>query len=237
MRPRCSSGRRTTAACAACCRAFKFGWYVRFNTFVHDWSPSVHLDRYILEKYYGLHVARMLVACFHPDVGDTPFLDDVPPLTSEVESMMHEQRRRHLSVGILHARGSAGIAFRRSPALSECVRATGACLSMSSSTRERVPDDVRPLTAEVESMMHEQRRRHLSVGILHGRGSVGIAFRISPALSECVRAIGACPSISNSTGERGAVDYVPRWHTKGQTNFARPGLLHMLVRKRERGVP
>ena len=74
-------------------------------------SPRV--ARYILEKYYGVRVARMMVACFHPDVGEAPFIDEVPSLPTEVESMMLEQRQRHLTVGILSEPGHVGISLQR----------------------------------------------------------------------------------------------------------------------------
>ena len=60
-----------------------------------------------------MRVARMMVVCFHPDVGDAPFVDEVPALPSEVEAMMSEQRRRHLTVGNLLATSQIGTACQR----------------------------------------------------------------------------------------------------------------------------
>jgi hypothetical protein len=54
--------------------------------------------RYVLEKYYGVRVAEMYVVCFHPDVGESAFIDTVPSMPTEVEAMMQEQRSRHLNV-------------------------------------------------------------------------------------------------------------------------------------------
>ena len=54
--------------------------------------------RYILEKYYNVRVAGMYVVCFHPDVGESPFVDTVPFMPAEVEAMMQDQRHRHLNV-------------------------------------------------------------------------------------------------------------------------------------------
>ena len=75
-------------------------------------SSSPRVARYILEKYYGVRVARMMVARFHPDVGDSPFIDEVPSLTTEVESIMLEQRQRHLTVGILSEPRHVGISLQ-----------------------------------------------------------------------------------------------------------------------------
>ena len=55
----------------------------------------------------------MEVACFHTDVGDTPFIDEVPSLPTEVETMMLEQRQRHLTVGILSEPSHVGISLQR----------------------------------------------------------------------------------------------------------------------------
>ncbi len=50
--------------------------------------------RYILQKYYGHRVDGMFVVCTHPDNGSTAFVDTVPVMYDEVESMMEEQRQR-----------------------------------------------------------------------------------------------------------------------------------------------
>ena len=44
--------------------------------------------RYLLEKYYGFAVSRMLVVCCHPDRGRTPFIDEVPRMDVEVCRIM-----------------------------------------------------------------------------------------------------------------------------------------------------
>ena len=57
----------------------------------------LHL-KYLLEKYYNVNVSAMYVVCFHPDVGDKPFVDEVPVMTTEVEAMMEVQRKKHAGV-------------------------------------------------------------------------------------------------------------------------------------------
>jgi hypothetical protein len=50
--------------------------------------------RYILEKYYDKRVISMHVVCTHPDNVDAAFVDDVPDMSTEIESMMDIQRSR-----------------------------------------------------------------------------------------------------------------------------------------------
>ena len=52
--------------------------------------------RYLLQKYYGVSVSAMFVVCVHPDVGSSPFVDDVPIMPSETEALMCWQRARAL---------------------------------------------------------------------------------------------------------------------------------------------
>ena len=50
--------------------------------------------RYLLEKYYGHTVSRMLVVCTHPDNGEAAFVHDVPVLKAETDYLMWWQRQR-----------------------------------------------------------------------------------------------------------------------------------------------
>ena len=61
------------------------GWHYRLQ---------LNAYRYLLEKYYGKYVASMHVVCTHPDNVDDAFVDDVPALNREIESMMEIQRAR-----------------------------------------------------------------------------------------------------------------------------------------------
>ena len=66
---------------------------------IHDcqgWHYRLQLNayRFILEKYYGKRVLSMHVVCTHPDNLDEPFVDDVPVLKDEIETMMSIQRTR-----------------------------------------------------------------------------------------------------------------------------------------------
>lgn len=54
--------------------------------------------RFLIEKYYGRQVGRMVVVGTHPDNGSSPFLDEVPVLDAEVESLMAWQRSRAISL-------------------------------------------------------------------------------------------------------------------------------------------
>ena len=48
--------------------------------------------RYILEKYYGLTISRMVIVC-HPDNGSMPFIDEVPRMESATAAMMQTRRK------------------------------------------------------------------------------------------------------------------------------------------------
>ena len=61
---------------------------------VPGWHYRLQLNcyAYLIEKYYGYVVARMLVVCLHPDNGEQPFVDSVPRLDKEVDEIMSLQR-------------------------------------------------------------------------------------------------------------------------------------------------
>jgi hypothetical protein len=50
--------------------------------------------RFLLEKYYGVTISRMLVVCTHPDNGDEAFVHEVPVMKAETEYLMWWQRDR-----------------------------------------------------------------------------------------------------------------------------------------------
>ena len=50
--------------------------------------------KYILQKYYGARVAKMLVVCTHPENLEGPFVDPVPDMQNDVERLMEHQRLR-----------------------------------------------------------------------------------------------------------------------------------------------
>ena len=74
----------------------------KFNSAYHMRSPLCHLAdctgvhyrlqlnvyRHLLEKYYDVRVARMLVVCCHPEHYPTAFVDEVPRLEKETEDML-----------------------------------------------------------------------------------------------------------------------------------------------------
>ena len=78
------------------------------NIFQKMMHPLSHLDdcagshyllqlngyKYLLEKYYGLRIGRMLIVCTHPDNGDEPFVREVPAMSQETEALMIWQRAR-----------------------------------------------------------------------------------------------------------------------------------------------
>ena len=54
----------------------------------YHYRLQLNAYRYIIEKYYGFKVVKMLVVCTHPDRQLRPFVDDVPRLEGEIESIM-----------------------------------------------------------------------------------------------------------------------------------------------------
>ena len=58
------------------------------------WHYVLQLNIYafILERYYGLRVARLEVACFHPDNGDEPYYFEVPRLPEVTACMVAYQQ-------------------------------------------------------------------------------------------------------------------------------------------------
>ena len=50
--------------------------------------------RYIVQKYYGRRVSRMLIVCTHPDNGDEAFVHEVPLREKETAYLMWWQRDR-----------------------------------------------------------------------------------------------------------------------------------------------
>eukprot|EP00435_Cladocopium_sp_Y103_P017516 s1987_g4.t1 len=55
------------------------GWHYRLQ---------LNAYRYIIEKYYGLVVSKMLIVGAHPDRQLAPFIDDVPRMEGEIEEAM-----------------------------------------------------------------------------------------------------------------------------------------------------
>jgi hypothetical protein len=78
------------------------------NKFQSMFAPLQHLQdcagthyrlqlncyRYIIQKYYGMVVSRMLVVGAHSDNGDAAFVDEVPVMRAETEDLMNWQRAR-----------------------------------------------------------------------------------------------------------------------------------------------
>ena len=54
---------------------------------------QLNLYKYVLEKYYGFSVSRMLVVDIHPDSVSNPFIDDVPDMQAEVRSILATRKR------------------------------------------------------------------------------------------------------------------------------------------------
>jgi len=78
--------------------------------------------RYIIEKYYGHTVAKMLVVGTHPDRQLEPFVDDVPRLEQETEAVMHIWRMKAKDArgaGLEHAQLTVCSAVNAEPLL-EC---------------------------------------------------------------------------------------------------------------------
>ena len=60
---------------------------------------QLNLCKFLLEKYYGLQVVGMFVACFHPDNAIAgPFVDAVPAMTKEVDAMLRFHKHRLLEM-------------------------------------------------------------------------------------------------------------------------------------------
>ena len=55
---------------------------------------QVNCYRYLLEKYYGRVVSKMLIVAIHPQSGPDAFIDDVPVLEAETDALMQWQRDR-----------------------------------------------------------------------------------------------------------------------------------------------
>ena len=49
---------------------------------------QLNLYKYIVEKYYGFNVSRMHVVNIHPDAVEEPFVDEVPNMQAEIQSIM-----------------------------------------------------------------------------------------------------------------------------------------------------
>ena len=49
---------------------------------------QLNLYKYIVEKYYGFSVSRMLVVDIHPDAQQVPFVDEVPNMQADVKSIL-----------------------------------------------------------------------------------------------------------------------------------------------------
>ena len=87
------------------CKCLRDKFSCRYRTMS---APLDHLDdcsgehyrlqlncyRYLLEKYYGHKVSRMMVVCTHADNGDEAFVHEVPLLEAETNYLMWWQRRR-----------------------------------------------------------------------------------------------------------------------------------------------
>ena len=54
------------------------------------WKYRLQLNvyKYIIEKYYGFTVSRMFVVDIHPDAAEEPFVDLVPNMQAEVQSIL-----------------------------------------------------------------------------------------------------------------------------------------------------
>jgi ATP-dependent exoDNAse (exonuclease V) beta subunit len=65
---------------------------------ISGWHYRLQLNcyKFIIEKYYGMAVSKMLVVCTHPDNGPTAFVDHVPCLEKETALLMDWQRNRAL---------------------------------------------------------------------------------------------------------------------------------------------
>lgn len=80
---------------------------------LHDCSGTkyrlqLNCYMYLLEKYYGLRISRMVVVCVHPDCGSHPFVDEVPFMPVEVNNLMAWQRDRARSARASSASGDDG---------------------------------------------------------------------------------------------------------------------------------
>ena len=53
---------------------------------------QLNLYKYIIEKYYGFFVSRMLVVDIHPDAHEDPFVDEVPNMQMDVRQILRARQ-------------------------------------------------------------------------------------------------------------------------------------------------
>ena len=57
---------------------------------------QLNLYKYIVEKYYGFSVSRMLVVDIHPDAQKDPFVDEVPNMQADVKPILEARAQQLL---------------------------------------------------------------------------------------------------------------------------------------------
>ena len=80
---------------------------------------QLNLYKYILEKYYGFSVSRMLVVDIHPDSASNPFIDDVPDMQAEVRSILTTRKRNLQSASASDIQGGSSLNMSQGPTQEE----------------------------------------------------------------------------------------------------------------------
>ena len=73
------------------------------------YALQLNLYRFILEKYYGMRIHRLLLVCVHPDCGERPFVKEVDLMPSEASELMGMQRARAKRYEAMAPGGLAGL--------------------------------------------------------------------------------------------------------------------------------
>eukprot|EP00435_Cladocopium_sp_Y103_P008302 s3962_g2.t1 len=85
------------------------------------WKYRLQLNvyKYIIEKYYGLHVSKMFVVDIHPDSEQSPFIDDVPDMQADVQAILRARIQAPASAGdtsdIVGGAATSHLVFLKSP--------------------------------------------------------------------------------------------------------------------------